>query len=198
MTLSREEREAFLAQPHVAALGVAAGPSRGPLLVPIWYGYRPGGLPWILTGANSRKLNLIKASGRFSLLVERSEPTPRYVSVEGPVADIAEPGPTAHRDLAARYLRGEDLTGTRYGPRPNSLTTSWSGCGRSTGPAPTWARSPDTAESVVADPGVCVVTFGRPERSVQSSVLVGACGKVVNLRQTGARRSTPRKYWKSQ
>ncbi|MCX4580322.1 pyridoxamine 5'-phosphate oxidase family protein [Streptomyces sp. NBC_01571] len=109
MALSREEREAFLAQPHVAALGVTDGPSRGPLLVPIWYGYRPGGMPWILTGANSRKLNLIRASGRFSLLVERSEPTPRYVSVEGPVADIAEPGPTAHRDLAARYLHGEAL-----------------------------------------------------------------------------------------
>ncbi|MFE4546006.1 MULTISPECIES: pyridoxamine 5'-phosphate oxidase family protein [unclassified Streptomyces] len=109
MALSREEREAFLAQPRVAALGVAAGPGRGPLLVPIWYGYRPGGMPWILTGAHSRKLRLIRASGRFSLLVERSEPTPRYVSVEGPVTDITEPGPTAHRDLAARYLSGEVL-----------------------------------------------------------------------------------------
>ncbi|MEU1536104.1 pyridoxamine 5'-phosphate oxidase family protein [Streptomyces fagopyri] len=109
MALSREEREAFLAQPHVAALGVTAGHDRGPLLVPIWYAYRPGGMPWILTGVDSRKMNLIKAAGRFSLLVQRTEPTPRYVSVEGPVADIAEPGPTVHRDLAARYLSGEAL-----------------------------------------------------------------------------------------
>ena len=109
MALSREEREQFLAEPHTAAIGVAAGAGRGPLVVPIWYGYEPGGLPWILTGAGSRKVALIRSAGRFSLLVERTEPTTRYVSVEGPVAEITGGTDALHRELAARYLSGEAL-----------------------------------------------------------------------------------------
>jgi nitroimidazol reductase NimA-like FMN-containing flavoprotein (pyridoxamine 5'-phosphate oxidase superfamily) len=109
MALSREERESFLAGPHVATLGVAAGDGRGPLLVPIWYSYRPGGLPWILTGADSRKMVRIRAAGRFSLLVQRTEPTPRYVSVEGPVAEESEGSAALHRDLAGRYMSGDAL-----------------------------------------------------------------------------------------
>lgn len=109
MALSREEREAFLAEPHVAALGVATGGDRGPLMVPIWYAYEPGGLPWIITGANSRKMRLIRAAGCFSLLVQRTEPTPRYVSVEGPVAEVAEGTAALHREMAGRYLSGDPL-----------------------------------------------------------------------------------------
>lgn len=50
MALTREEREQFLSEPHVAAFSVAAGDQRGPLTVPIWYQYQPGGEPWLLTG----------------------------------------------------------------------------------------------------------------------------------------------------
>ncbi|MEE4540434.1 pyridoxamine 5'-phosphate oxidase family protein [Streptomyces sp. V4-01] len=109
MALSREEREGFLAEPHVATLGVAAGDGRGPLLVPLWYGYRPGGLPWILTGADSRKMARIRAAGRFSLLVHREAPTPRYVSVEGPVDGESEGSGALHREMASRYLSGDAL-----------------------------------------------------------------------------------------
>ncbi|MFJ9038504.1 pyridoxamine 5'-phosphate oxidase family protein [Streptomyces sp. NPDC102406] len=109
MALTREEREAFLAGPHVATLGVAAGPDRGPLLVPLWYSYEVGALPWILTGAESHKMRLIRAAGRFSLLVQRTEPTPRYVSVEGPVAEVAPGSLSLHREMAARYLSGDAL-----------------------------------------------------------------------------------------
>ncbi|MGW2515442.1 pyridoxamine 5'-phosphate oxidase family protein [Streptomyces sp. NPDC001617] len=111
MALSREEREGFLAEPRVAALGVDAGDGRGPLVVPIWYAYEPGGLPWLLTGADSRKMRLIRAAGRFSLMVERTEPTTRYVSVEGPVAEISEGSGALHREMAGRYLSGEALDG---------------------------------------------------------------------------------------
>ena len=51
MALSKEEREQFLAEQHVAALSVSAGDKRGPLTVPIWYQYTAGGEPWIHTGA---------------------------------------------------------------------------------------------------------------------------------------------------
>ncbi len=43
MALTREEREQFLAEPHIAALAVDAGAGRAPLTVPIWYQYEPGG-----------------------------------------------------------------------------------------------------------------------------------------------------------
>ena len=52
--LSAHDREQFLAEPHIAALSVSDGPGRGPLTVPIWYQYEPGGEPWVLTGAGSR------------------------------------------------------------------------------------------------------------------------------------------------
>ncbi|MEU6160356.1 pyridoxamine 5'-phosphate oxidase family protein [Streptomyces sp. NPDC047130] len=109
MALSKEEREAFLAEPLTAVLGVAAGPERGPLLVPLWYFYEPGGRPWILTGRDSRKAGLIAETGRFSLLVQRLTPTVRYVSVEGPVEESAPATAERVREIAGRYLSGEAL-----------------------------------------------------------------------------------------
>ncbi|TQM15882.1 pyridoxamine 5'-phosphate oxidase family protein [Pseudonocardia kunmingensis] len=107
MPLSKEEREQFLAEPHIAALSVAAGPQRAPLTVPIWYQYAPGGTAWILTGTRSRKWELVEAAGRFTLMVERLEPTTRYVSVEGPVAGAAPATDEQVWEIAARYLPEE-------------------------------------------------------------------------------------------
>jgi hypothetical protein len=56
--LSVRDRELFLAEPHIAALSVSAGPERGPLTVPMWYQYTPGGELWVLTEAASRKARL--------------------------------------------------------------------------------------------------------------------------------------------
>ena len=114
MALSRHEREAFLAEPHVAALSVAwldAGVDRAPLTVPIWYQYKPGSNPWILTGASSRKARLIEAAGRFSLMVDTVRPRVRYVTVEGPVAGLEPGGEAAHRELAMRYLPEAEVDG---------------------------------------------------------------------------------------
>jgi nitroimidazol reductase NimA-like FMN-containing flavoprotein (pyridoxamine 5'-phosphate oxidase superfamily) len=47
MALSREEREQFLAEPHIGALSVVERPDRAPLTVPIWYQYNPGGELWV-------------------------------------------------------------------------------------------------------------------------------------------------------
>jgi len=103
-SLSVRDREAFLAQPHVAALSVSAGPSRGPLTVPIWYQYAPGGEAWVLTEAGSRKAQLIEAAGRFTLMVERVMPTVRYVSVEGPVTRTVAGTDELLREISSRYL----------------------------------------------------------------------------------------------
>ncbi len=102
--LSVHDREQFLAEPHIAALSVSDGPGRGPLTVPIWYQYQPGGEVWILTESTSRKARLIEAAGRFTLMVDRVTPTTRYVSVEGPVTRIIAGTDELRREIAERYL----------------------------------------------------------------------------------------------
>jgi hypothetical protein len=101
--LPARERELFLAEPHIAALSVS-DPGRGPLTVPIWYQYEPGGEAWILTEAASRKVRLIEAAGRFTLMVERTLPTVRYVSVEGPVTRTIPETDELLWEIASRYL----------------------------------------------------------------------------------------------
>ncbi|MEV6398110.1 pyridoxamine 5'-phosphate oxidase family protein [Streptomyces sp. NPDC051907] len=110
MALTREEREKFLAEPHVAALAVDSGEKgRAPLTVPIWYQYEPGGDIWIMTGLNSRKGVLIAAAGRVSLMVDRVTPTVRYVSVEGPVVETVPATREQLTEISARYLAPEKV-----------------------------------------------------------------------------------------
>jgi hypothetical protein len=100
------DRQELLSQPLIAALSVSREDGRGPLTVPIWYDYTPGGDVWFVTGKDSLKARLIRAAGRCTLMVERLDPTVRYVSVEGPVriADAAEGDMEA---MARRYLPPE-------------------------------------------------------------------------------------------
>jgi nitroimidazol reductase NimA-like FMN-containing flavoprotein (pyridoxamine 5'-phosphate oxidase superfamily) len=58
LTMTKEEREAFLADVHVAVISVAED-GHGPLVVPIWYFYEPGGEVGITTGRTSRKGKLL-------------------------------------------------------------------------------------------------------------------------------------------
>lgn len=104
MALSVEEREAFLAEPRVAAFSVAAGGDRAPVTVPIWYQYEPGGEAWVLMSPTSRKARLLERAGRFSLMVERVEPTTRYVSVEGPVVRTVPRTEEMLAEMTHRYL----------------------------------------------------------------------------------------------
>ena len=105
--LSVRDRELFLAEPHIAALSVSAGLDRGPVTVPMWYQYEPGGEAWILTEAASLKAHLIGAAGRFSLMVDRLTPTIRYVSVEGPVTRTIPETDELLWEIATRYLGDE-------------------------------------------------------------------------------------------
>lgn len=111
MALSPTERERFLAEPHVAALSVTSGERRGPLTVPIWYQYRPGGDLWFITGAGSRKHRLIERAGYLSMMVDRVEPTVRYVAVDGPVLRV-EPGTDEQLvEVTRRYLAPDKVEG---------------------------------------------------------------------------------------
>lgn len=109
--LSVRDRELFLAEPHIAALSVSVGADRGPFTLPIWYQYEPGGEAWVLTPAGSGKVPLIKAAGRFTLMVERSAPTVRWVSVEGPVTRMVPGTDEQQREISERYLPPEKVAG---------------------------------------------------------------------------------------
>jgi nitroimidazol reductase NimA-like FMN-containing flavoprotein (pyridoxamine 5'-phosphate oxidase superfamily) len=108
LTMTKMEREAFLADVHVGIISLAEE-GRGPLTVPIWYAYAPGGELRLLTGRNSRKGRLLTQAGRFSLCVQTEAPPYRYVSVEGPITAIeAVDVERDLRPLAHRYLGAEE------------------------------------------------------------------------------------------
>ena len=106
LSMSRAEREAFLAGVHVGVLTVSAGDGLGPLATPVWYIYQPGGQVRVTTGGNSRKARAITAAGRFSLCAQDEAPPFKYVTVEGPA--VIEPAELAERiAIARRYLGTE-------------------------------------------------------------------------------------------
>jgi hypothetical protein len=104
MALSRQEREGFLAERQIGFLSVVERSDRAPLAVPIWFHYAPGDDLWVRTEPESRKCRAIRSAGRFTMLVQRTRPTERYVSVEGPVTRIAPSTRELGRMLVARYL----------------------------------------------------------------------------------------------
>jgi hypothetical protein len=106
MGIPLTDREELLTQPLIAALSVTRENGQGPLTVPIWYDYTPGGEAWFVTGKDSLKARLIAAAGRCTLMVERLDPTVRYVSVEGPVR-IADATQSESEAMARRYLPPE-------------------------------------------------------------------------------------------
>jgi hypothetical protein len=105
--MSPTERETFLAGVHVGVLSVD-DPGHGPLTVPVWYAYEPGGTLDVVTGRESRKARCLRAAGRFSLCAQNETPPYGYVSIEGLIAGIVDPVPPGVRQaLAYRYLGQE-------------------------------------------------------------------------------------------
>lgn len=105
LTMSAQEREAFLAAPHVGLLAVAR-PDGPPLMTPLWYRYEPGGAVEFTTEGDSEKARLLRASGIASLCVQREEMPPAYVTVDGPV-EIGDADRDLRIDIASRYLGPE-------------------------------------------------------------------------------------------
>jgi PPOX class probable F420-dependent enzyme len=105
-TMSHEEREQFLTGVHVGVISVASRDDSGPLAVPVWYSYQPGGTVNVITGGSTRKAAAILAAGRFSLCAQDERPPYKYVTVEGP-ASIEEASHDERLDLARRYLGPE-------------------------------------------------------------------------------------------
>ena len=105
--MSKAEREEYLSRPHVGIISIAQE-GHGPLAVPVWYGYEPGGDVHVLMGAESKKARLIEASGRFTMTVQREALPYKYVMAEGPVVDTRPADTeTDTRPMARRYLGDE-------------------------------------------------------------------------------------------
>src|SRR5262245_24305669 len=106
--LTEHERQAFLAEPRVAVVGVAAEEGRPPLVTPTWYAYEPGGTITFFTGAQGgkpRKKRLIAKASVLTLSVQHGEVPYKYVTVEGTVVKTDQP-PSPDQMLAVvlRYL----------------------------------------------------------------------------------------------
>ena len=132
--MTKQEREAFLADVHVGVLSVPE-PGRGPLAVPVWYAYEPGGELRLVTGRTSRKGQLLARAGRVSLCSQTETAPYKYVSVEGPI--VAIEAADLERDLrllARRYLgRERAATSTSRAPGRSTPTTCSSAYARSAG-----------------------------------------------------------------
>ena len=101
--MSQKEKEAYLADLHVGVLAINE-PGLGPLTVPIWYDYSPGGRLWMITGTESRKGRLLKKGERVSLAAQSEAPPYKYVRVEGPITEIKNSSQEELLSMAIRYL----------------------------------------------------------------------------------------------
>ena len=101
--MSRAEREAFLAETRVGVFAVD-DPGKGPLTVPVWYSYEPGGVIRFVTSGPSRKATLLRAAGRAGFCVQQETLPYRFVSVEGPATISAPDFDRDIRAMAVRYL----------------------------------------------------------------------------------------------
>lgn len=114
LKMSVEQRETFLAGLHVGIIGINRE-GRGPLTVPIWYDYEPGGDIWVITDAQSLKGRALEAVSHITLCAQTEAPPYQYVSVEGPFTTR----PSTQEELlhmAIRYLGEEG--GRAYADSP--------------------------------------------------------------------------------
>ncbi len=109
LKMSRQEREAFLADLHVGVISIER-PDAAPLSAPIWYDFRPDVGLWVITEETSQKGKALIAAGRFTLVAQtETPPNYCYVSVEGPIVETrAADREKDSRPMARRYF-GEQL-----------------------------------------------------------------------------------------
>ena len=108
MTMSKDEREAFLAEARVGVLAVSpGGGAAAPLLTPIWYSYEPGGDVLMTTDAGSTKTAQLRSAGTASLCVQTETAPYKYVVVEGTVSVDDGVDSSWRRDVARHYLGNE-------------------------------------------------------------------------------------------
>ena len=126
--MSEQQREEFLADAHVGVLSVAGEPGLAPTSVPTFYAYEPGGEITMFTGTQRRapkRIELIKAAGVVTLVVQREQMPPAYVTVEAELVEVGKPTPEQMLTIARRYMPEEHAQGyvqTELGDPENIVT----------------------------------------------------------------------------
>src|SRR5664279_2981387 len=69
LTMSKADREAFLADAHVGVVGIQRE-GAPPLTAPVWYSYEAGGDVVFAFEAESEKIRLLRAVGEASLCAQ--------------------------------------------------------------------------------------------------------------------------------
>lgn len=101
-TLISADIQAFLRQPHVAALSTVR-PNGRPHVTPVWYDFDDGEFT-VSTFRNAQKLKNVSNKGFAALTIFTQEPPYRNVIVEG-TARVGSPLDNIWRErLATRYL----------------------------------------------------------------------------------------------
>src|SRR6185437_1850363 len=129
LAMTPAEREAFLAEVHVAVVTVADDDGRGPLAIPLWYDYQPGGEIVLVTDRNSRKTQLIRRAGRVTVCAQTQEMPYRYASVEArsPRSRTPSPSSSAGSSPAATWAtRTPTATSRPPGTSPTACARSTS------------------------------------------------------------------------
>ena len=122
LIMTKQEREAFLAEVHVGVISIADERPRTAHGAGVRYAYDAGGDLRIMTGRESRKGRLLAHAGRFSLCVQTEKAPYKYVSVEGAI--VSTEAADIERDLrplARRYLGRK--RGDRYVEETRNLPT---------------------------------------------------------------------------
>ena len=132
LSMSRDEREAFLGDLHVGVISIDQ-PDHAPLTVPIWYDYDPAIGVWVITSPESRKGRLLARAMRYSLCAQVETGLYKYVTVEGPIVEIRTADlekdfrPMAHRYFGAefgdQYVANSEQNGQVYVMRPTRWLT---------------------------------------------------------------------------
>ena len=108
--MTEQQREEFLADTHVGVLSVAGEAGRPPISVPTFYAYEPGGEITMFTGTQRRKprrIEQIKNVGVVTLVVQREEMPPAYVTVEAELVEVGKPTHEQMLTIARRYMPEE-------------------------------------------------------------------------------------------
>jgi nitroimidazol reductase NimA-like FMN-containing flavoprotein (pyridoxamine 5'-phosphate oxidase superfamily) len=119
LTMTKSDREAFLADVHVGIVGIARD-GAPPLTAPVWYSYEPGGDVLFAFEAGSEKIALLRTVGEASLCTQTESMPYKYVTVEGPVV-IEPPDGAIDAALAYRYL-GKELGDVYLGAVEGSVS----------------------------------------------------------------------------
>ncbi len=113
MTMTDQEVDALLSEPHVSVLGTVDRHGR-PAQAPVWHLWRDGAA-FVLTDRGSRKWRNIEGNANVSLCVDTKTAPYRAAIVEGTAEEYPGDYVALLREVAVNYL-GE-RAGNRYADR---------------------------------------------------------------------------------